>query len=105
MYDLDPNTDDKNEEDIWKLRLYVAGKTAKSVKAFSNLKEICRKYLGGKCKIELCDVSTNPDVAKNYNIIATPTLVRILPGLHKKLIIGDLTNEEKVLSSLEILNS
>lgn len=87
--------------DIWNLRLYVAGQTPKSIEAFANLKEICETHLKGKYKIEVIDLSENPELAKNDNILAIPTLVRKLPEPVKK-IIGTLANEEKVLVGLEI---
>jgi len=86
---------------IWNLRLYVAGQTPKSLEAFSNLKEICETHLKGKYKIEVLDLSENPELAKSDDILAIPTLVRKLPEPVKK-IIGTLANEEKVLVGLEI---
>lgn len=86
---------------VWNLRLYVAGQTPKSLEAFSNLKEICETHLKGRYKIEVLDLSENPELAKNDNILAIPTLVRKLPEPVKK-IIGTLANEEKVLVGLEI---
>ena len=101
--DSKPNDEKKPAEnpDVWNLRLYVAGQTPKSIEAFSNLKEICESHLKGKYKIEVVDLSENPELAKNDNILAIPTLVRKLPEPVKK-IIGTLANEEKVLVGLEI---
>lgn len=90
-----------HSENIWNLRLYVAGQTPKSLEAFANLKEICETHLKGKYKIEVIDLTENPELAKNDNILAIPTLVRKLPEPVKK-IIGTLANEEKVLVGLEI---
>jgi circadian clock protein KaiB len=88
-------------DEIWNLRLYIAGQTPKSIEAFANLKDICETHLKGKYKIEIVDLSENPELAKKDNILAIPTLVRKLPEPVKK-IIGTLTNEEKVLVGLEI---
>ena len=101
--DSKPNNGNEAAEnsEVWNLRLYVAGQTPKSIEAFSNLKEICESHLKGKYKIEVVDLSENPELAKNDNILAIPTLVRKLPEPVKK-IIGTLANEEKVLVGLEI---
>jgi circadian clock protein KaiB len=88
-------------EEIWNLRLYVAGQTPKSIKAFANLKKICEEHLAGKYRIEVTDLLKNPQLAKGDQIIAIPTLVRKLPEPIKK-IIGDLANTERVLVGLDI---
>jgi circadian clock protein KaiB len=88
-------------ENNWNLRLYVAGQTPKSLKAFSNLKKICEEHLAGKYSIEVIDLLMNPQLAKGDQIIAIPTLVRKLPEPLKK-IIGDLANTERVLVGLDI---
>jgi circadian clock protein KaiB len=98
----DSKSDKKNNKDeVWNLRLYVAGQTPKSIEAFANLKEICETHLKGKYRIEVIDLVENPELAKNDQILAIPTLVRKLPEPMKK-IIGTLANEEKVLVGLEI---
>ena len=84
------------KEEMWNLRLYVAGQTPKSIKAFANLKKICEEHLAGKYRIEVIDLLKNPQLAKGDQIIAIPTLVRKLPEPLKK-IIGDLANTERVL--------
>lgn len=90
----------------WELRLYVAGKTAKSVTALSNLKKYCEEHLKGQYKIEVIDLLERPQLAEGDQILAIPTLVRKVPEPIRK-IIGDLSNEEKVLVGLNIkpLNS
>ncbi|MFY9112552.1 MAG: circadian clock KaiB family protein, partial [Desulfomonilia bacterium] len=80
-----------NDDEIWELRLYVAGQTPKSVQAFANLKKICEEYLAGKYRIEVVDLLDNPQLAQGDQILAVPTLVRKLPPPLKK-IIGDLSN-------------
>ena len=89
----------QHDEDIYELRLYVVGNNRKSQLAFENLKEICFKYLAGKCHIEVIDLTKNPGLAREDQIIAIPTLMRKnYPG---KRIVGDLSNQEKVLEFLE----
>src|SRR5580698_1475646 len=89
--------------DIWELRLYVAGQTPKSLAAFSNLKRICEERLPGKYKIEVIDLLKNPQLAKGDQIFAIPTLVRKLPEPVRK-IVGDLSNTERTLVGLDLKN-
>lgn len=85
----------------WKLRLYVAGPTQKSLTAFANLKRICEERLKGIYEIEVVDLLKNPKLSQGDQIIAIPTLVRRLPPPVRK-IIGDLSNTERVLVGLDI---
>jgi circadian clock protein KaiB len=87
--------------EVWNLRLYVAGQTAKSIAAFANLRKICEDHLKGKYSIEVVDLLENPRLARGDQILAIPTLVRKLPEPVRK-IIGDLSNTEKVLVGLDI---
>jgi circadian clock protein KaiB len=87
--------------EFWDLRLYVAGKTARSVAAFANLKRVCDEHLAGKYKIEVIDLLVNPQLARGDQILAIPTLVRKLPEPIRK-IIGDLSNTERVLVGLQL---
>ena len=87
--------------DVWELRLYVAGQTPNSVRAFANLKKICEEHLKGKYTIEVIDLLKNPQLAAGDQILAIPTLVRKLPVPIRK-IIGDLSNTERVLVGLDI---
>ena len=89
------------KKEMWLLRLYVAGQTPKSLLAFANLEKICKEHLTGKYKIEVIDLLNNPQLAKDDQILAIPTLVRKLPEPVKK-IIGDLSNTVKVLVGLDL---
>ena len=88
----------------FELRLYIAGQTAKSLTAIANLRRICETYLAGQYRIEVIDLTKTPQLAAGDQILAIPTLVRRLPEPIKK-IIGDLSNEERVLVGLDILPS
>ncbi|XHH09966.1 MAG: circadian clock protein KaiB [Candidatus Bathyarchaeia archaeon] len=92
---------EKTDSEVYKLRLYVAGQTEKSLIAFENLKKIAEEHLKGRYEIEVIDLSKNPQLAKGDQILATPTLVRKLPPPIRK-IIGDLSNEAKVLVGLDL---
>ena len=85
----------------WQLLLYIAGQTPKSIKALSNIKQYAETYLAGKYSIQIIDLLLNPQLAESDQILAVPTLVRRLPEPIRK-IIGDLSNEEKVLVGLNI---
>ena len=91
----------KEADQKWVLRLYIAGQTPKSLTALNNLRKICEGNLGRKYKIEIIDLMKNPKLAKEHQIVAIPTLVRNLPVPLKK-IIGDLSNTEKVLIGLDL---
>ncbi|MFA6247120.1 MAG: circadian clock KaiB family protein [Mucilaginibacter sp.] len=91
----------KQVDKKWELRLYVAGKTPKSVTALTNLKKYCEEHLKGQYRIEVIDLLEKPQLAEGDQILAIPTLVRKVPEPIRK-IIGDLSNEEKVLVGLNI---
>ena len=85
----------------WDLRLYVAGQTDKSLRAINNLNRICKEHLEGKYSIQVIDLLEHPQLAAGDQILALPTLVRRLPEPVKK-ILGDLSNQERVLVGLDI---
>ncbi|BAQ66654.1 circadian clock KaiB family protein [Geminocystis sp. NIES-3709] len=103
MVDNLSNTETSKSSATWQLKLYVAGQTPKSLVAFSNLKKICEEYLQGEYTIEIIDLTQQPSLAGDDDIVALPTLVRKLPSPIKK-IIGDLSNTEKVLVGLQIVS-
>jgi len=82
--------------------LYIAGQTIKSVTALKNLKKYCETHLQGKYRIEVIDLLVKPQLAEGDQIFAIPTLVRKVPEPIRK-IIGDLSDEEKVLVGLNIV--
>jgi len=89
------------EDDVWLLRLYVAGQSPKSLRAFANLKDLCDEHLAGRYELEVIDLVEQPALARADDILAIPTLVRRLPVPLRK-IIGDLSNTERVLVGLRI---
>ena len=97
-----PNSKPQEPDDNrWQLRLYVAGQTPKSIAALANLKRLCETHLAGRYEIEVIDLLKNPRRAAGDQILAVPTLVRKLPTPVKK-IIGDLSNEVRVLVGLDL---
>ena len=87
---------------VWRLRLYVAGQSPKSITALANLKRLCESHLAGRYRIEVVDLLNQPHLARRDDIVVVPTLVRQLPVPVRK-IIGDLSNEKRVLVALEVL--
>jgi circadian clock protein KaiB len=87
--------------EVWKLRLYVAGQTPKSIRAFANLKVLCNEHMKGRYQIEVIDILDHPDMARGDQIVAIPTLVIKLPHAVRK-IIGDLSDTDKVLVGLAL---
>ncbi len=85
----------------WQLKLYVAGSTARSTAALDNLRRLCENHLAGRYSIEVIDLLVNPQLAAGDQILAVPTLVRKFPEPIRK-IIGDLSNEERVLVGLDV---
>ncbi len=88
-------------EDVYELRLYVAGHTQRSLEAFANLKKICEEHLKGRYTLEVVDLLENPKLARGDQILAIPTLVRKLPQPIRK-IIGTLADTERVLVGLDL---
>ena len=85
----------------WMLRLYTAGESVRSLAALRNLESICEKHLAGRYHIEVINLMEHPQLARGDQIVALPTLVRRLPPPMKK-IIGDLSDEERVLVGLDL---
>src|SRR5438105_10465827 len=87
--------------EVFKLRLYVAGQTPKSIRAVENLKVLCDEHLEGRYQIEVIDLLEHPEMARGDQIVAIPTLVIKLPQVIRK-IIGDLSNTAPVLVGLAL---
>jgi circadian clock protein KaiB len=83
------------------LRLYVTGSTPRSTHAIQNLKAICEEHLQGRYELQVIDVYQRPALARDEQIVATPTLIKVLPAPLRRLI-GDLSNAERVLFGLDL---
>jgi len=99
---MKPGPVKKGARRSWRLRLYVAGQTPKSITALANLKRLCEGHLAGRYHIEVVDLQRQPQLARRDDIVVIPTLVRKLPPPLRK-IIGDLSNQERVLVGLDVL--
>lgn len=90
-----------HDNDKFVLRLYVTGITARSQRAILNISTICRQHLQGRYDLEVVDLNQNPALAKDEQIIAAPTLMKLLP-LPLRRIVGDLSDREGVLVGLDL---
>lgn len=98
------NTDNHTDPDAeHKFLLFVSGMSVKSGLAIENLRKICEEHLAGKFSLEIIDISRHKEQAVRHQIIAIPTLIRLQPG-PQKTILGDLSDTEKVLHILDLLN-
>jgi circadian clock protein KaiB len=84
------------------LRLYITGMTKRSARAIENLQTFCEKHLAGHYELQVIDVYQQPELARTEQIVAVPTLIKKLP-LPLRRLIGDMSDEERVLVGLDIL--
>lgn len=89
-------------EDVYVLRLFITGATPNSVRAVSNIKQICEQYLKGKYSLEIIDVYQQAEIASHEQLVALPLLIKKAP-LPQKRFIGDLSDFEKVLKGLGVI--
>lgn len=94
-------SDDDPDAERYKLRLFITGSTPRSTRALDNMRRICAENLDGRYELEVIDVYQNPEATREFQIVATPTLVKILPAPLRR-IIGDLSNQERVLAGLDL---
>jgi circadian clock protein KaiB len=92
---------EKKGAEKYLLRLYISGVTPRSTAAIERVKTICEEHLKGRCDLEIVDIYQQPSLAKGEQIIAAPTLLKKLP-LPLRRIIGDMSNEERVLLGLDL---
>jgi len=81
------------------LRLYVTGSSPRSFRAISNIRKICDEHLPGRHDLEIVDISQHPLLAKSEQILAAPTLVKMLP-LPSRRFVGDMSKSERILLGL-----
>jgi circadian clock protein KaiB len=88
----------------YRLRLIVAGSTMRSRRAIENLRRLCEQHLSGEVDLEIIDIYQQPELARQYQVVAAPTLVKLLP-LPVRRFIGDLSEEDRVLRGLEVITT
>jgi len=95
------NSADGTSTTKYKFMLFVSGMSVKSGHAIENLRSICDKYLADNYELEIVDISRDTELAVVHQIVAIPTLVKIHPA-PKRIILGDLSDLEKVLKILNL---
>jgi len=88
-------------EEKYVLRLFVTGMTSRSTEAFATIKALCEEHLQGRYELEVIDIYEHPELAKDEQIVAVPTLVKKLP-LPLRHLIENLSVEERVLLGLNL---
>ncbi len=84
------------------LRLYVAGITPRSTAASTNIRNVCEKHLKGSYELEIVDIYQRPELAREADVIAAPTLIKQLPPPLRRLV-GSLADVERVLVGLDLI--
>ena len=83
------------------LHLYITGATVNSTRAVRNIKDICEEHLKGRYELLIIDVFQQPELAQQEDLIGVPTLIKLRPGLVRRLV-GDLSDRDRVLKALGI---
>jgi circadian clock protein KaiB len=90
-----------SRQEKYVLRLYVSGSTSKSALAIENIKRICEQHLKNRYDLEVIDIYQQPNLARDEQIVAVPTLIKRFPPPQRRLI-GDLSSLRKVLFGLDL---
>jgi len=96
-----PDYGDTDSIKEWNLRLFVTDWTPRCVVAYKNLNRICTEHLKDRCRIEVVDLLENPEVARQEQIVAVPTLLKTTPK-PERVMVGDFTDEARVLKALGV---
>jgi circadian clock protein KaiB len=86
---------------VYRLCLVIAGNAERSTQAIGNLRRILAEHLETRFELEVIDLYQQPELAERYQVVAAPTLVRLLP-LPVRRIIGDLSQQDRVLQGLDL---
>jgi circadian clock protein KaiB len=92
---------DPDDQEAWVLRLYVAGQTPRSLRAVANIQKICAENLQHRYRLEVIDLYQQPQLAQGEQIVAVPALIKRLPE-PLRVVIGDMSNTERVLVGLDL---
>lgn len=91
----------KRKDNNWKFTIYVAGNTERSASIIARLKEICNLYIGDAYDIQVVDMLEHPELARQHQILAAPTVIRTHP-VPERRVIGDLSHISLVVNGLEL---
>jgi len=90
-----------DDKQVFVLKLFVSGMTPSSIRAVQNIRKICQEHLKNRFELQVIDIYQQPDMAKEEQIVAVPTLVKKLPAPLQQFI-GDLSDKEKILVGLNL---
>jgi circadian clock protein KaiB len=96
-----PAYGDTEPAEQWKLRLFVTNWTPRCIVAYRNLKKLCQEHIDEKCTIEVVDLLEHPEIARQEQIVAVPTLVKLAPK-PERILVGDFSQTEKTLKGLDV---
>ena len=96
-----PKTAKKGPDKKYSLCLYITGQTPRSAASIANLREVCREYLQGRFELTVVDLYRQPELAREAQVIAAPTLIKLLPRPLRRLV-GDLSDINEVLIGLDL---
>ena len=86
---------------MYSLRLYITGQTPRSASSIRNLREVCDEFLEGRFELQVIDLYQRPELAREAQVVAAPTLIKKLP-LPSRRLVGDLSNKNEVLLGLDL---
>jgi circadian clock protein KaiB len=92
---------DPDRRKMYSLRLYITGQTPRSAASIRNLREVCDEYLEGRFELQVIDLYQRPELAREAQVVAAPTLIKQLP-LPLRRLVGDLSNKNEVLLGLDL---
>lgn len=90
-----------DQRKMYSLRLYITGQTPRSAASIRNLRDVCDEFLEGRFELQVIDLYQRPELAKEAQVVAAPTLVKKLP-LPLRRLVGDLSNKNEVLLGLDL---
>ena len=86
------------------LRLYVSGMTPRSREAIDRVTTFCEQHLKDRYDLEVVDIYQKPALMKGEQIVAVPTLVKVLPAPLRRFI-GNMQSEERLLFGLDLIET
>lgn len=84
------------------LKLFVAGNDGKAQKIYAGISEILQGKIPGMHELELIDVLTCPDRAREFGVFATPTLIKASPEPVRR-VVGKLDDAESAIMAIELI--
>jgi len=85
----------------YQLKLFITGHTRKSIRAVHNITKLCEEHLHGRYELDVVDLYQQPELAAEHQLVAAPTLVKMIPLPARKLI-GDMSDSGRLLAGLGI---